>query len=349
MVLNVHQVLAYVRTFKTIFQYGECRDSEQVYLLTVDMVFTQQFLRGKIMSNGEIRLGPADIFQEAVEYLYNYFEPLGYKLLKSNIIKKKSGQLTYEISISGSYNNYIDYMNHCGSVALEVSCHISMKKEYVFSFCFSAPMSSCKRFEILSGDLKCYKPILDVIWLKIQKHFLSFVEGLENNPLEQLKTLNLLPEVHAEDASWFYELKRPLVEYLGDADTLAQYDANCEEYYSTKNTVQRLLQGYIYYMKSKFHINPNMQLKAGYLYDLCDRIYHTLQNAEIEGDYWKEEYKQVKNITADNLVDLAIGTVSLYNIFNYHRKAAMLREQAPDLIQELDAFRNEFFLKENKV
>ena len=88
------------------------------------------------MNNGESRLQPADIFQEAVTYLYSYFEPLGYKLLKSNIIKKKSGQLTYEISLSSSYNNYIDYRNHSGSVALEVSCHISMKKEYVFHFLF---------------------------------------------------------------------------------------------------------------------------------------------------------------------------------------------------------------------
>lgn len=119
-----------------------------------------------------------------------------------------------------------------------------------FAFRFSKPMSAYRNFELLSDELKMYSPLMDVIWLEIEKHFLSVIKGLEEDPNTQLRKLGLFPEIKAEDYSWFYRLERPLVEFLGDADTLAEYDASCKEYESLSNEVMRNNQEYIYCMKS---------------------------------------------------------------------------------------------------
>lgn len=291
------------------------------------------------------RLSPADIFQEGIEYLYQYFKPSGYKLLKSNVIKKKRGSLSYEVSFSSSHYNYIDYKNHCGSVAINVNCNIRLNKEIVFAFRFSNPMSTYRNFELLSDELRMYRPLMDVIWLEIEKHFLSVIKGFEENPIEQLKTIGLAPEIKAEDYSWLYWLERPLVELLGDADTLAQYDANCEEYNSLCNKVLRNNQEYIYHMKNNGNINPEVDFTAKYLFDLCQRIYDTLCIAGIEDLWVQERYKTVKKMDANDLIELAIavGGFSKY-ITSDTTTSPKMRQADPELAYELDEFWNKLYL-----
>lgn len=301
------------------------------------------------MSDSQNTLRPADIFQEGIEYLYQYFQPLGYKLLKSNVIKKKNGQLSYAISFYSSHYNYIDYANHCGSVMLEVMCTVWLKKEIGFAFHFSEPRAQCRYFELLSEDLKLNKPLLDEIWLAIEKRFLSVINGLEENPDEQMKAIGLQPEVNAKDYSWFYWLKRPLVELLGDESTLAQYDENSVTFNLPENKAQRMMKEYIYLIKTQYHIDVEPHYTAQHLYDLSDRIYRVLSEANMEGWVWKEDYKIIKDMPSDDLADLAIAVSSLgSNITSeLNKNSARMRQEEPELARELDELHN--VLRKKKI
>lgn len=301
------------------------------------------------MSDSQNTLHPADIFQEGIEYLYQYFQPLGYKLLKSNAIKKRKGQLSYEISFFSSHYNYIDYANHRGSVILDVRCTVWLKKEIGFAFRFSGPKVQNRRFELLSEDLKVNKPLLDEIWLAIEKRFLSVINGLEENPNEQMRAIGLLPEVHAEDYSWFYWLKRPLVELLGDENTLAQYDENSITFDLPENKAQRMMKEYIYLVKTSYHIDVEPHYTAQHLYDLSDRIYRALSEANIEGWVWKEDYNIIQNMPSDDLADLAIAVSSLgSNIRSeLNKNSERMRQEEPELARELDELHN--IIQEKKL
>lgn len=294
------------------------------------------------MSDSQNTLRPADIFHEGIEYLYQYFQPLGYKLLKSNDIKKRKGQLSYEISFFSSHYNYIDYANHRGSVMLEVMCTVWLKKEIGFAFHFSEPRAQCRYFELLSEDLKVNKTLLDEIWRAIEEKFLSVISGLEENPDEQMKAIGLLPEVHAEDYSWFYWLKRPLVELLGDENTLAQYDENCITFNLSENKARRMMKEYIYLMKTRYHINVESHYTAQYLYDLSDRIYRALSEANVEDWMWKEDYKIIKDMPSDDLADLAIAVSVLGTsiISELNKNSARMRQEETELARELDELHN---------
>ena len=301
------------------------------------------------MSDSQNTLRPADIFQEGIEYLYQYFQPLGYKLLKSNVIKKKNGPLSYAISFYSSHYNYIDYANHRGSVMLEVMCTVWLKKEIGFAFHFSGPRAQCRYFELLSEELKLNRPLLDEIWLAIEKRFLSVINGLEENPDEQMKAIGLQPEVNAKDYSWFYWLKRPLVELLGDESTLAQYDENSVAFNLPENKAQRMMKEYIYLIKTQYHIDVEPHYTAQHLYDLSDRIYRVLSEANMEGWVWKEDYKIIKDMPSDDLADLAIAVSSLgSNITSeLNKNSARMRQEEPELARELDELHN--VLRKKKI
>lgn len=301
------------------------------------------------MSDSQNTIRPADIFQEGIEYLYQYFQPLGYKLLKSNVIKKKNGQLSYAISCYSSHYNYIDYANHRGSVMLEVMCTVWLKKEIGFAFHFSAPRAQCRYFELLSEELKLNKPLMDEIWLAIEKRFLSVINGLEENPDEQMRAIGLLPEVYAEDYSWFYWLKRPLVELLGNENTLAQYDENSITFDLPENKARRMMKEYIYLMKTSYHINVEPHYTAQYLYDLSDRIYRVLSETNIDDWVWKERYKIIKDMPSDDLADLAIAVSVLGSniISELDKDNSRMKKEETELARELDELHN--VLREKKI
>lgn len=134
----------------------------------------------------------ADIYREAIDYIYAYFEPFGYKQLKSGTIKKKADKLSYEIWFGSSHHNYLDFTNKQGSVKLEIHGNIIYEKKYIYSFSFSKPRSYVYWFELLTEDLELNKPLLDNMLKDLQKYFLDFIFALETDPEQAIRNTGLV-------------------------------------------------------------------------------------------------------------------------------------------------------------
>ena len=80
---------------------------------------------------------PADIFAEALDYLWNGLglEKKGWKRLKKGDFKKRTKNgLTYLIWFERSRYNYIDYEIGHGNVEVGFSCIIKQEDDYLYSF-----------------------------------------------------------------------------------------------------------------------------------------------------------------------------------------------------------------------
>ena len=80
---------------------------------------------------------PADIFQEALDYLWNGLglEEKGWKRLKKGDFKKKmKNGLTYQIWFDRRRYNYIDYEIGHGNVEVGFTCIIKQGDDRLYSF-----------------------------------------------------------------------------------------------------------------------------------------------------------------------------------------------------------------------
>ena len=78
---------------------------------------------------------PADIFEDALDYLWNGLglEGNGWKRLKKGDFKKKmKNGLTYQIWFDRSHYNYIDYEIGHGNVEVGFSCIIKQGDDYLY-------------------------------------------------------------------------------------------------------------------------------------------------------------------------------------------------------------------------
>ena len=164
---------------------------------------------------------PADIFQEALDYLWNGLglEEKGWKRLKKGDFKKKmKNGLTYQIWFDRSRYNYIDYEIGHGNVEVGFSCIIKQGDDYLYSFRIE-PTTGGSFFRMLTEDLRLNTRLLDTFLPLIKAHYLDFIDRFEVDPAEALQPV-CAP----------FKLMKTIIDHYGEAVPTRTYD---EEHFTT--------------------------------------------------------------------------------------------------------------------
>ena len=172
---------------------------------------------------------PADIFAEALDYLWNGLglEKKGWKRLKKGDFKKKmKNGLTYLIWFERSRYNYIDYEIGHGNVEVGFSCTIKLGNDLLYAFDMESPTGGL-RFRMLTEDLRLNTRLLDTFLPLIKAHYLDFIDRFEVDPAEALQPV-CAPFIQPGDYSWCIHVREQMVERYGTAEQLEEYRRQAE-------------------------------------------------------------------------------------------------------------------------
>lgn len=288
----------------------------------------------------EWKLRPADIFGQGVRYLFGRLEPLGYKLLKSNTIKKKQGPAVCEIQFYSSHDNNIDITQHFGSVKMQVVCHILLDREIIYQFRFTRPMDQTCWFEILTDDSKLDKARMDFIGDSINAHFLAVVKGLEENPLSQLASMELNQETQAPDYTWMIIMARSMVMFYGNEQLLRQYDLNCEKYGRMELVIQRSLKEYQAYALDLVNRKWCLAQQPEVLLGLMDKVFLAFRFTDGNRDRLKAKYHLVQSLDSS---DLPAFVTAVYWFLAEIGSDSHRWEEEPELVREVEKIYHNLF------
>ena len=172
---------------------------------------------------------PADIFAEALDYLWNGLglEEKCWKRLKKGEFKKRAKYgLTYQIWFERSRYNYIDYEIGHGNVEVGFSCAMKLGKELLYVFDLESPTGG-RRFRMLTEDLRLDTALLDTFIPLVKAHYLDFIDCFEADPSGALQPV-CAPFTQPEDYSWRIYVNEQMVEQYGTAVQLAEYRRQAE-------------------------------------------------------------------------------------------------------------------------
>ena len=172
---------------------------------------------------------PADIFQEALDYLWNGLglEEKGWKRLKKGDFKKKmKNGLTYQIWFDRRRYNYIDYEIGHGNVEVGFTCIIKQGDDRLYSFKIE-PTTGVSFFRMLTEDLRLNTGLLDTFLPLIKAHYLDFIDRFETDPAEALHPVCAL-FIQPEDYSWCIHVDEQMVEQYGTAEQMEEYRRQAE-------------------------------------------------------------------------------------------------------------------------
>lgn len=172
---------------------------------------------------------PADIFAEALDYLWNGLglEEKGWKRMKKGDFKKRAKNgLTYLIWFERSRYNYIDYEIGHGNVEVGFSCTIKLGNELLYAFDMESPTGGL-RFRMLTEDLRLDTALLDTFLPLIKARYLDFIARFEADPAGALQPV-CAPFTQPEDYSWRIYVNGQMVERYGTAEQLAEYRRQTE-------------------------------------------------------------------------------------------------------------------------
>ena len=172
---------------------------------------------------------PADIFAEALDYLWNGLglEEKGWSRLKKGDVKKKmKNGLAYQIWFDRSHYNYIDYEIGHGNVEVGFSCIIKQGDDYLYSFRIESPTGG-SFFRMLTEDLRLDTALLDTFIPLVKAHYLDFIDCFEADPSGALQPV-CAPFTQPEDYSWRIFVNEQMVEQHGTAEQLAEYRRQAE-------------------------------------------------------------------------------------------------------------------------
>lgn len=238
-------------------------------------------------------LKPKDIFQKMVDYLFSYMEPYGFRLTKSNEIKKKNKLFSTRIFFFRDYKNYIVPDGSWGTVNTEIYCFINIKgKEGVYRLDFADV--AYHRFQLYDKNARDLNyTLVDEIWKIIKENYVNVIVGLETKPHSQLLAMPLVPETTSKDSNLFYtcSLKRELLEIFDFQDVLDKYDKNSEFYYRPQEQAKRRQDSYFLTNGSRINREFCERLDETYLFELLDRAYIFLKTTEIHTARLDEEYR----------------------------------------------------------
>jgi len=220
-----------------------------------------------------------DIFQSAVRHIYSNLQPLGYKLLKNNDIKKKTGKFTARIFFFRNSRNYLVSGSNRGSVKTEIHCIISTKDcEGAYRLRFGE--SGTSWFELYDNKGGINTQVVEDACKIIIKEFVKVVEGLEKDAHAQLQKMNLVPHFHSDDFSYICYIKRRLLELFGFPDILKEYDANSELFNRPDMQAKRAQDHYFATLRERINYAYAESLSNHSLLALLDEAYIFLKTKD---------------------------------------------------------------------
>ena len=167
---------------------------------------------------------PADIFAEALDYLWNGLglEEKGWKRLKKGDFKKRAkNDLTYQIWFERSRYNYLDCENGHGNVEVGFRYTIYQGDDLLYSFAMEAPAGG-SRFQLLTENLRLDTGLLDTFLPLIRANYLDFIDRFEVDPAGALQAV-CAPFTQPENYSWHIHVRKQMVEQYGTPEQLAEY------------------------------------------------------------------------------------------------------------------------------
>lgn len=281
-------------------------------------------------------LRPADYFQNALEIIYSSYKEDGYKLLKSNVIKKKNKDFVYRLSFYSSHYNYVDNNLHKGSVILEVYCIVEYKGERIYSFQFSEPRSASRRFELLTADLILNEEVLNYITDNINEFFISIANKIDSKENESIfENLELYPLIQPDDYSWTIQYNEKFVELFGTNDTLNKYRANKELFDSIQERTKRNSDSYFYYITSKGYLNDKM-LEVD-IDDILNYFYDKLRtNDLLIPEYIEERYNLVQQFDKEDAKRRFVDTYAFVSsVMDILRKDELTSQEDEGILSNL--------------
>lgn len=280
-------------------------------------------------------LRSADYFQKALEIIYDSYKDEGYKLLKSNVIKKKNKDFVYRLSFYSSHYNYVDSNLHKGSVILEVYCIIEYKGERIYSFQFSEPRSASKRFELLTEDMILNRDLLHYITENINKYFISIVNKIEEKKDNIFGELEIYPVIQPDDYSWTIQYNERFVELFGTSNLINKYKENEELFNSIAERTKRNSDSYFYYITSKGYLNDKMlevdiEEVITYFYDKL-----TVNKLTVP-EYIEERYKLIQQLDKEDVKRKFVDTYAFVSsVMDILRKEKLVSQDDEDCLAKL--------------
>lgn len=192
---------------------------------------------------------PADIFAEALDYLWNGLglEEKGWKRLKNGDFKKKAKNgLTYLIWFERNRYNYLDYENGHGNVEVGFSCTIKLGDDLLYAFNMESPAGGL-RFRMLTEDLRLDTGLLDTFLPLVKAHYLDFIDSFEADPAGTLQAV-CAPFTQPEDYSWHIHVREQMVERYGTPEQLAEYRKQAELLKTPGSKVRRWMGSQIFHL-----------------------------------------------------------------------------------------------------
>lgn len=188
-----------------------------------------------------------DYFQQAMEYIMSNLNDTGFKLFKKGIIKKKSGDLSFEIIAQRNSNN--------PNVLRYLSASVFDKnKVQLYQLLFTEPQSRAIYFHFYIKQKRLNFELLDRIVKDLNNYFVEIIHLLQENPKELFKNTNYQPEIRSEDYRYRIYFSKSLYEYFATEEELKLFEENYIQYRCLENEIKRGTEEYLYYI---LNIVPN--------------------------------------------------------------------------------------------
>lgn len=106
---------------------------------------------------------------------------------------------------------------------------------------------------------------------------------------------------------------------------MPEFDNNSAQYYSLTERVRRDTDSYYYYMRTQNLINQDFINSASIQesMELVEDAYQFLQGKEIDSNFVRESYQQIKNYNGNDKSQLMMAIYGFFlSILSYHRNEA---------------------------
>lgn len=189
-----------------------------------------------------------DYYHQAMDYILENLNDIAYKKLKNGTLKKKSGDLTFEIITQKDRNNFLSHQEKVGSLTiLHFSANIyDKKKNLLYQFSFGEPQSYVPRFELFKSYLELDYLLLDRIIADLNQHFIKATHLLEKNPQIFLQNTDYQSEIVAEDYHYRIWILPELYENFATVEQLKLYEEKKSVFQMLENKLKRDVEEYLY-------------------------------------------------------------------------------------------------------
>lgn len=189
-----------------------------------------------------------DYYHQAMDYILENLNDIAYKKLKNGTLKKKSGDLTFEIITQKDRNNFLSHQEKVGSLTiLHFSANIyDKKKNLLYQFSFGEPKSYVPRFKLFKSYLELDYLLLDRIIADLNQHFIKATHLLEKNPQIFLQNTDYQSEIVAEDYHYRIWILPELYENFATVEQLKLYEEKKSVFQMLENKLKRDVEEYLY-------------------------------------------------------------------------------------------------------